>query len=172
MLRLPRRQPEAQSFTLEPLVPFEPRGPTLRVCAQSREEKADRDNSILAKKLNEFSNPPGRTRVRRSNFRQLISKCQVLTISVAASPAAHPKVHCHGHPLNGQVLKTPVTPAVPESRPLTTFSAKRLPSRDHPTATDARGAQNSHPRPGAYSDFVRICAEKTVSNMGVAAISR
>lgn len=54
----------------------------------------------VAKKLNEFSNTPGSTRVRRSNFGQLISKCSALTISVAASPSAYPKPHGHDHPLD------------------------------------------------------------------------
>jgi hypothetical protein len=68
----------------------------------------------VAKKLNEFSNPPGPTFVRRRNFGQLISKCLALTISVAASPTAHPKLHGHDHPLDRQVLKMPVMPAMPE----------------------------------------------------------
>ena len=69
----------------------------------------------MTQKPDEFSYPACPARAKGRNFGQLISKCLAFALRVAASPTDHPKLHGHAQPLDRQVLKAPLMPAVPES---------------------------------------------------------
>ncbi|SDR64188.1 hypothetical protein SAMN05519103_09501 [Rhizobiales bacterium GAS113] len=89
---------------------------------------------------------------RSGNFRRLLGKCSAPTLSVATSPAAHPKPDGHNGSLHRQVPKMPDVPAVPELRPHATSRARAslLPQRP-PTRSAPRTCT---PGPGAQPDFL------------------
>ncbi len=67
----------------------------------------------MSKKLNDVNYPAGPARVWSRNFGQLINECLALALRVATSPTDHLQLQGHDQPLDRQILKVPLMPAVP-----------------------------------------------------------